>query len=111
MNHAAFIIIALIVAAGCAPVENTPQPSGEVMKVAKYYWPGMYWVEIAESKGWFREAGLNVELIDTNPDYFQSLQDTADGKIVQIWLLSLIRMFQTARKHLWQKKKLNKLGI
>ena len=51
------------------------------IRVAKYYWPGEFWVEIADSKGWFKEAGLNVELVDANPDYFKSLQDTVDGKI------------------------------
>jgi NitT/TauT family transport system substrate-binding protein len=55
--------------------------TGLPMKVSKYYWPGEYWHEIAHQKGWFKEAGLNVELVDTNADYYQSLQDTADGKI------------------------------
>lgn len=55
--------------------------SGVPMKVARYYWPGMYWVEIADKKGWFKEAGLNVELIDTNPDYFAWLGAVADGRI------------------------------
>jgi NitT/TauT family transport system substrate-binding protein len=78
------IILLLIVISllfGCAPVEEPPKTSGEVMKVAKYYWPGSYWVEIADKKGWFEEAGLNVQLIDTNLDYYQSLLDTAEGKI------------------------------
>jgi NitT/TauT family transport system substrate-binding protein len=61
--------------------EEGPKTSGLPMKIAKYYWPGSYWVEIAEQKGWFEEAGLNVELIDTNPDYFASQQATAAGKI------------------------------
>lgn len=55
--------------------------SGKPLKVAKYYWPGTFWVEIADSKGFFKEEGLNVELVDTNADYYQSLQDTVDGKI------------------------------
>lgn len=55
--------------------------TSEVMKVAKYYWPGTFWTEIADEKGWFKEAGLNVELIDTNSDYYASLQDTVDSKI------------------------------
>lgn len=58
-----------------------PKTSNRVMKIAKYYWPGTYWVEIADQKGWFKEAGLNVELIDTNSDYIKSLADTASGKI------------------------------
>lgn len=51
------------------------------MKIAKYYWPGMYWIEIADKKGWFKDAGLNVELIDTNPDYTASLDDMVNGKM------------------------------
>jgi NitT/TauT family transport system substrate-binding protein len=61
--------------------EQTMQTSGLPMKVPKYYWPGTFWVEIADQKGWFDEAGLNVEIVDTNPDYFGSLQDFVDGKI------------------------------
>jgi NitT/TauT family transport system substrate-binding protein len=64
-----------------AKTENQAQTTGLPMKVARYYWPGMYWVEIAAYKGWFKEAGLNVELIDTNHNYFASLQNTVDGKI------------------------------
>jgi NitT/TauT family transport system substrate-binding protein len=66
---------------GCAPVEETPEMSGEVMKVVKLNWPGMYWIEIADEKGWFEEAGLNVELIDGNQDYYSSLQDVVDGEV------------------------------
>ncbi|EKD39543.1 MAG: hypothetical protein ACD_75C00374G0011 [uncultured bacterium] len=55
------------------------QTSGLPMKVGRYYWPGMYWVEIADRKGWFKEAGLAVELIDTNHDYYASLQTMAAG--------------------------------
>jgi len=61
--------------------ENQPHTTGLPMKVARYYWPGMYWIEVADKKGWFKEAGLNVELVDSNPDYYGSLQDTVDGKI------------------------------
>jgi NitT/TauT family transport system substrate-binding protein len=75
------VMVFSVLIVGCAPAEETPEMSGEVMKVAKYYWPGEFWIDIADANGWFTEAGLNVELVDTNPDYFQSLQDTADGKI------------------------------
>jgi NitT/TauT family transport system substrate-binding protein len=61
--------------------EKQTQSSGLPMKVPKYYWPGTFWVEIADQKGWFEEAGLNVEIVDSNPDYFGSLQDFVDGKI------------------------------
>jgi NitT/TauT family transport system substrate-binding protein len=85
MKKIILIILGLLVsglfAVSCAPAAEKPKTSGEVMKVAKYYWPGQFWVDIADSKGWFEEAGLNVELVDTNSDYFQSLQDMVDGKI------------------------------
>lgn len=55
--------------------------SGLPMTIARYYWPGMYWIEIADKKGWFKDAGLDVRLVDANPDYFQSLEDSAAGKI------------------------------
>jgi len=61
--------------------ENVVKPSGIPIKTARYYWPGSYWIEIADQKGWFEEAGLNVQLIDSNPDYYQSLQDMVDGKM------------------------------
>lgn len=60
---------------------TTQTPSGEKMTVAKYYWPGTFWVEIAEEKGYFTEEGLNVEVVDTNPDYYASLQAVADGEL------------------------------
>lgn len=51
------------------------------MKVANGYWPGTYWLAIATEKGWFKEAGLNVEFIDISADYIGSLQATVDGGI------------------------------
>jgi len=55
--------------------------SGLPMKVCRYYWPGMYWIEIAKHKGWFKEAGLNVALVNGNNDYYGSLQNMVDGKL------------------------------
>ncbi|MEJ1358724.1 MAG: ABC transporter substrate-binding protein [Candidatus Sedimenticola sp. (ex Thyasira tokunagai)] len=61
--------------------EEGPNTTGLPMKIVRRYWPGTYWIEIADKKGWFREAGLNVELVDGNPDYCGSLQDMVDGKV------------------------------
>jgi NitT/TauT family transport system substrate-binding protein len=58
-----------------------PETTGLEMVVAKYYWPGEYWIEIADKKGWFKEAGLNVVFVDTNPDYYKSIEDMAAGKL------------------------------
>ena len=51
------------------------------MKIASYYWPGQYWVEVAHSKGFFREESLAVELVDTNQNYTESLDHVASGKL------------------------------
>lgn len=59
---------------------NQPKTTGLPMKLTKNNWPGKYFVEIAEKKGWFKDAGLNVELTDVRADYFGSLVDTVDGK-------------------------------
>lgn len=79
------VLLALTVAALLwwqpVPEAERPKTSGLPMKVSRYYWPGEYWVEIADKKGWFREAGLNVELVDTNPDYYASVLDLAKGKM------------------------------
>jgi len=69
---------------GCNKETNKtegPKTTTLPMKVAKYYWPGQFWVEIADKKGWFKDAGLNVELIDTNLDYVGSLGDMVTGKM------------------------------
>ncbi|MDC1205629.1 ABC transporter substrate-binding protein [Candidatus Pacebacteria bacterium] len=72
---------------------RSPQPSGLVMRIPTYYWPGSYWIEIADRKGWFEEAGLIVELIDANPDYYASLEDTVTGKldVNNFYLFDLMR--------------------
>lgn len=69
---------ALLVAAGCKEAQQTVYPP---LRVGAYYWPGMYWVDIAHQQGWFREAGLNIEWVDTNPNYFQSFDNLFAGKL------------------------------
>lgn len=79
------VAVAFIVAAlfwlGNVPKVEVPGTSGMPIKVARYFWPGMYWIEIADRKGWFEAAGLHIVIVDTNPDYYGSLADTIDGKI------------------------------
>jgi NitT/TauT family transport system substrate-binding protein len=52
----------------------------QVINVATNYWPGKFWINIAHTKGWFQEAGLNVQLTSTFDDYYGSLLDTIAGK-------------------------------
>lgn len=55
--------------------------SNITMHVPRNNWPGNYWITIADQKGWFKEAGLNVETVNVDSDYMQSLRDTVDGKL------------------------------
>lgn len=61
--------------------KNGIKTSNLPMKISKNFWPGQYWLSIAGKKGWFKKAGLNVELIDAKGDYFGSLQKMIDGKL------------------------------
>lgn len=76
--------LAVVVGAllSCAPTAAPPTPTlARPMKVPIYYWPGEYWVDVAHEKGWFREGGLDVEIVDTNPDFFASLDWIRDGRL------------------------------
>lgn len=50
------------------------------VRIATSFWPGSFWVDIAESKGWFKEEGLDVVVFHEDDDYFQSLEDTVAGE-------------------------------
>lgn len=80
--HAATLLLVALALAFLAACERPPEPAaGPPLRVGAYYWPGMYWVDIAHHQGWFREAGLNVEWVDTNPDYFKSFDDLFNDKL------------------------------
>ncbi|MGK5092641.1 ABC transporter substrate-binding protein [Deltaproteobacteria bacterium TL4] len=75
-------------------VKKQPTPIlSKPIRISRYYWPGQFWKDIAFQKGWFQEAGLQVELVDTNPDYFSSLQDMVEEKmdVNNFTLFDLIR--------------------
>ncbi len=60
--------------------EAQPPALSQPIRAGRYYWPGEYWLDIAQHKGWFKEAGLAVELVDTNDDYYGSLKELAAGR-------------------------------
>jgi len=80
--RAVFLFVAAtVISCGCKQVVRNPaSPAPPPIKVAVQYWPGIYWLGIADEKGWFKEAGLNVQLVDTNTDYFASVKDFAKGR-------------------------------
>jgi NitT/TauT family transport system substrate-binding protein len=65
----------------CTPSAQNAASQAPPIRVAAFYWPGTYWIGIAAEKGWFREAGLNVQLVDCNADYFASEKDLVEGRL------------------------------
>lgn len=51
------------------------------MRIAGYYWPGMYWADVAEEKGFFTDAGIDAEMVDASGDYLGSLDWVTAGKV------------------------------
>lgn len=78
-----FLILSIIfLISGCVEVsQELPKTSGEVMKIGNDFWPGQFWITIANEKGWFEEAGLKVVVEQVSPDYLQTLQNVIDGDI------------------------------
>ena len=74
----AFAVILML--AGCAP--RGPEVTARApIRLGSYEWPGCYWIDVAWQKGWFAAAGLNVERVDTDLRYFESLDAVASGKL------------------------------
>jgi NitT/TauT family transport system substrate-binding protein len=81
------VIVGFILMIGLSGCESgtdsiaKPKTTNLPFKIASAFWPGSYWIDIAHQKGWFKEAGLNVELVDTSADYLASLDDVVSGKL------------------------------
>lgn len=84
---------ALLALGGCEPEPQSPKPTSAPLRVGASYWPGQYWVDIAHRQGGFRAAGLQVEWVDTNADYFGSFDALVEGRldIVCFTLFDLVR--------------------
>jgi NitT/TauT family transport system substrate-binding protein len=66
-------------AAVAAPSVAPSPPSGKGLKIAYSDWPGWVAWEIAIQKGWFKEAGVDVEF--TWLDYVASMEAFSAGKV------------------------------
>jgi NitT/TauT family transport system substrate-binding protein len=62
-----------------APTPPTPAPSGPPLRVAYSDWPGWVAWDIALQKGWFKEAGVNVEFVWF--EYVPSMEAYSAGKV------------------------------
>lgn len=51
------------------------------IKLATYEWPGNYWIDVAQKKGWFAQAGIAIERIDVGGKYFAAQDSLATGAI------------------------------
>jgi NitT/TauT family transport system substrate-binding protein len=71
----------LVVLCGCKPSADNVGSSARPIRVADFYRPGTYWIGIAAEKGWFREAGLNVQLVYYKADDRVSGKDLVEGRL------------------------------
>jgi NitT/TauT family transport system substrate-binding protein len=76
---AALGLLAALLLGGCD--SKKPAAARPPVRIAVYYWPGSFWMNIANEKGWFKEAGLAVTIVNTNPDYFASFKDLVEGRL------------------------------
>src|SRR3954462_2091721 len=71
------VVSAAPAASSAAPA--APAPTGPTLKIAYSDWPGWVAWEIAIQKGWFKEAGVEVEF--TWLDYVPSMDAFSAGKV------------------------------
>ncbi len=82
-------LAALAIAAGCggdddasdaATTAGAAAPSGEAITIGYSAWPGWFPLKVAEEKGFFEDAGVNVNLRYFN-DYIASIDAFTAGQI------------------------------
>lgn len=78
------VVLCIGVLSGCGSSESKGQSAKEgsdvTLKIGVYLWPGWYPWFVAEEKGYFEEAGLNVELVPFS-GYSDMLQAFYSGNI------------------------------
>jgi NitT/TauT family transport system substrate-binding protein len=67
------LIASLVLAAACSPLAAAP------LKIAYSDWPGWTLLEVPKQKGWFKEAGVEVEMVWF--DYGPSMDAFSAGKV------------------------------
>jgi NitT/TauT family transport system substrate-binding protein len=79
----------LLLLGGCSQRRDPEIASSKPpIRIGRAYWPGQYWVDVALTKGWFAEEGVNVSAVDTDADYMGSLKDVAEGRLdTQLFVL------------------------
>lgn len=75
-----FALVVSGASTGCRAGAEPPL-SRQPIKIGTYTWPGSYWIDVAFDKGWFAEAGLNVQRVDVDLRYFSAMDDVASGQL------------------------------
>jgi NitT/TauT family transport system substrate-binding protein len=70
-------------------------PAADPLKIGYSDWPGFTLFELAKQKGWFEEAGLQVELVWS--DYQSSLDAYANGKLDGVMIVGTDALVNGAR--------------
>jgi NitT/TauT family transport system substrate-binding protein len=70
---------ALAILCGCKPYAD--DTGARPIRVADFYRPGAYWIGIASVKGWFRESGLNIQLVYYHANDPASEKDLVEGRL------------------------------
>lgn len=78
---AAAMFVACVLTSACHAPEPPRPASSTPIRIATYLWPGSYWIDVAWEKGWFNDAGLNVERVDVNLKYFESMDKVNSGEL------------------------------
>jgi NitT/TauT family transport system substrate-binding protein len=78
---AAAMLVACVLTGACHSPAPPPPTSSMPIRIATYSWPGSYWIDVASDKGWFDDAGLNVERVDVNLKYFASMEKVNSGEL------------------------------
>jgi NitT/TauT family transport system substrate-binding protein len=83
MRAARIIAAITLTVLACGVPSQRPAGRDErfTMRVAGYYWPGMYWADVAKEKGFFAAAGIDAEIVDAGGDYLGSLDWVMTGKV------------------------------
>lgn len=96
------ILLLTWLVAGCDSGTSTPEPTAPApapLRVGAYFWPGEYWVDIAHHDGEFKKAGVEIEWVDTNADYFGSFDALVEGKLDIVCFTLYDLMLYRARGH------------
>lgn len=72
--------VAVVLLAGCGQPAGPPKATVP-LRLATYFWPGFYWIDVARDRGWFRAEGLDIDFVDSNADYVASLDAVVSGRL------------------------------